>query len=422
MAGGSRGSADLMRTCPRLSGRSWQTAAMKPGNGCSAAPTVSALKMRRLIWTSGVAADLSVRKNPPAYPAPIVSSPLRARTAQSGGQSMAPAVDDVVHGDRLGAAVLHADLEMVLQVGADARHVGDHVDAEGLQQARRSHTRELQELRRVERAAGDDDLAFGAGGARLAALLVFDPDGAAAVEQDAPRQRVGHHGEIWPAPRRPQVAHRRRPTASVARRQLIVAGALLGRAIEVVIARKACLLHRCQEGLAQGMWLAHIGDREGSADAMPGILAALLVLGAAEIGKHVGEAPAGVAELAPMIEILVLTADIEEAVDGTGSAQHLAARLDDPAIVELGLRLRTVQPVDLGVGEQLSVAERDVNPDVAILAAGFEEKHAMATRRGQAMREHAAGAAGADDDVVERFRRPFHGSRPPKLHGLCRRS
>src|SRR5215510_8291804 len=225
-----------------------------------------------------------------------------------------------------------------------------------------------------------------------------------------------------PAPRRPQVAHGRRPTASVARRQLIVAGALLGRTVEVVVARKARLLHRCQESLAQRMRLAHIGDRERSADAMPGIFAALLVLGAAEVGKHVGEAPAGVAELAPMIEILVLAADIEEAVDGARSAQHLAARLDDPAIIELGLRLRTVQPVDLGVGEQLSVAERDVNPDVAILAAGFEEKHAMAARRGQAMREHAAGAAGTDDDVVERFRRPPHAVPPLKLRDHLHRS
>ena len=29
-----------MRTKPRLSGRNWQIEAMKPGNGCSAAPDV----------------------------------------------------------------------------------------------------------------------------------------------------------------------------------------------------------------------------------------------------------------------------------------------------------------------------------------------------------------------------------------------
>ena len=54
--------------------------------------------------------------------------------AQSGADAMTPVVDHVVHRDRLGAAILHADLKMVLQVGADARHVGDHVDAERAQQ------------------------------------------------------------------------------------------------------------------------------------------------------------------------------------------------------------------------------------------------------------------------------------------------
>ena len=55
-----------MRTKPRLSGRSWQIDAMKPGNGCSAAPTVSALKMMKCTCTSGVATCGLVRKKPPA--------------------------------------------------------------------------------------------------------------------------------------------------------------------------------------------------------------------------------------------------------------------------------------------------------------------------------------------------------------------
>ncbi len=55
-----------MRTYPRLSGRSWQTDAMKPGNGCSAAPTFSMLKMRKCSCTSGVATAELVRKKPPA--------------------------------------------------------------------------------------------------------------------------------------------------------------------------------------------------------------------------------------------------------------------------------------------------------------------------------------------------------------------
>ena len=85
---------------------------------------------------------------------------------------------------------------MILQIGADARHVGDHVDAEAVQQFARADAGELQQLRRVECAAGQDHLAAGTRDAGRAALLVFDADGAPAFEQNARRQRVGHDREI----------------------------------------------------------------------------------------------------------------------------------------------------------------------------------------------------------------------------------
>ena len=149
------------------------------------------------------------------------------------------------------------------------------------------------------------------------------------------------------------------------------------------------------------MRLADIGDRERAADAVQLVGAALLILGAPEIRQHVGESPAGIAELPPVIVILVLAADIEQPVDRARSAQDLAARLDDPAIVQLGFRFRLVEPVDLGIIEQLAEAERNMNPHIAVVAAGLEQQHAMPARRGQPIGKHAAGRAGADDDVVE---------------------
>ena len=44
------------------------------------------------------------------------------------------AVADIVEGHRLGAAIGEADIEMVLQIVADARHVAHHRDAVLLQQ------------------------------------------------------------------------------------------------------------------------------------------------------------------------------------------------------------------------------------------------------------------------------------------------
>src|SRR5262249_17866301 len=99
--------------------------------------------------------------------------------AQAGAVAVAPVIDDIVHGDRLGAAVLHADLQMILQIRADAGHIGDHLDAEIAQDLRWPEAGELQQLRRIECAAGDDHFAIDESGARYTLLHVFDADGAA---------------------------------------------------------------------------------------------------------------------------------------------------------------------------------------------------------------------------------------------------
>ena len=105
-----------------------------------------------------------------------------------------------------------------------------------------------------------------------------------------------------------------------------------------------------------------------------------------------------------MIVILVLPAYIEQAVYRARSTQHLASRLDDLPVVELGFRFGFVEPVDLWVVEQFGEAERHVNPEMAVMSAGLQQQHAMAARSGQPVGEHAAGGTGADDDVVEIFR------------------
>src|SRR5262249_56695935 len=119
--------------------------------------------------------------------------------------------------------------------------------------------------------------------------------------------------------------------------------------VDVWVAGEAGRLRRLEEGLARRVRLAYVGDRERPAGAVQRVLAALLVLGAAEVGQHVLEAPAGVAELAPAVVVGVLAAHIEEAVDRARAAEQLAARLDDPAVVELGLRLGGIEPVDPGI-------------------------------------------------------------------------
>src|SRR5262249_39610307 len=157
------------------------------------------------------------------------------------------------------------------------------------------------------------------------------------------------------AARLTQIADRGRAATPTACGQLEITDPFLARAVEVIVARKTRLLRGRDESLAQRMRFAHIGNRERPAHPMQRVLAARLVLGAAKIGQHILEAPAGIAELPPMIEIPRLAADVKQAIDRTRSAQHLPPRLDDLPVVELGLRLRGVEPIYLTIGEQLAV-------------------------------------------------------------------
>ena len=84
-----------------------------------------------------------------------------------------------------------AQLQMVLQVRADARHVADHGDAVLRQQARRAKAGELQHLHRADAARGEDHLGPRAGGLDLTALQVFDADGAAIRDDHAAGLGVG---------------------------------------------------------------------------------------------------------------------------------------------------------------------------------------------------------------------------------------
>ena len=147
--------------------------------------------------------------------------------------------------------------------------------------------------------------------------------------------------------------------------------------------------------------MPQIGNRQRPADAMEIVGAALLIFRFLEIGQHIVIAPAAVAVLAPAIVILVLAAHVEQAVDRARSAQHLAARLKHTSPVQSRLRLGLVHPVDGFFLEQLAVADRHVDPDIAVLRARLEQQHRIFSVGAEAIGQHAAGRSRADDDIVE---------------------
>jgi hypothetical protein len=144
-----------------------------------------------------------------------------------------------------------------------------------------------------------------------------------------------------------------------------------------------------------------VRNRKRAAGAVKFIAAARLVLGFPEIRQHVVKTPAAVAVLAPAIVILMLATDVQQTVDRTRSAQNLAARLKHPSPIQARLGFGLVHPVDVFVFEQPAIAERHVNPDVAVLRASLEQQHRIFAVRAQTVGQHASGRPRAHDDVVE---------------------
>src|SRR3954452_358044 len=145
----------------------------------------------------------------------------------------------------------------------------------------------------------------------LAAVLeIFDSGCAAALKQNTGGQCIRYDGEIVPPARRREIAARRRPAPALARGELKIAGAFLRDAVEIVGPRQPCLRASLDEGIAQRMAFAHIRYAEWPANAVQVVLAALLILAAAEIRQHILEAPPGIAQLAPVVEGLGLSANV----------------------------------------------------------------------------------------------------------------
>ena len=65
------------------------------------------------------------------------------------------------------------------------------------------------------------------------------------------------------------------------------------------------------------------------------------------------------------------------------------------------LRFGLETPVRLAIAYRLDKADRDVDPDVVVVAACLEQQHLDARISTEPVREDAAGAAGADHDVIK---------------------
>ena len=191
----------------------------------------------------GYATSSFERTKPPASKWFVAPGPDAEEQPLRADERPLPLLQRRLHRHRLRARVLHVDLEMVLQVLADAGQVVHDVDAERRQLARVADAGELEQLRRVDRAAAEDHLARAD---RLAADARRRPRAFPRTRRGSTnaRQRTSRFGRDID---RMEVRARRAQPPAAADRAVELREALLPVAVDVVRQRVAGLLHRLEE-------------------------------------------------------------------------------------------------------------------------------------------------------------------------------
>ncbi len=303
---------------------------------------------------------------------------------------------------RAGLVAVH-DVDVILQVLADARGVEHHRNAQLAQRFPGPDARQHQHLRRLQRAGRQQHLARGEhlfrGAARIA---IFDAYRVQSFHQDAGGARTRDHMQVGPLQVRRDVALGRAAALAVLLRELRQADAFEARAVEVRIPRVAGLRAGLDERARIHAGLHHVGHVERAARAVVlAVAPELVVLGLAEVRQNVGVAPAGVALRGPAVVVAAVAAHVHHPVDRARAAQRLAARLVADAAVHAGIRTRLERPVEDRVRQHDGQAGRALDHCAVVRRAGLEQAHVDVRILGQARGEHAAGRACADDDVVD---------------------
>ena len=153
-------------------------------------------------------------------------------------------------------------------------------------------------------------------------------------------------------------------------------------------------------------------DPPAAAGAMMLAFAQKMILQPPERRLDVVPTPAAKAKLAPVVVIGGLSPHRDHGVDGGGAADHLAAGVGQRTAIQAGLRFGSKHPVRARIADGEEIADRNVKPDPVVVAAGFQDQHAVFRVRRKPVGEDAARSAGADDDIVEITFKSLHKSLP----------
>ncbi len=193
----------------------------------------------------------------------------------------------LVQCDRAVDALHGAADVMVLVILADARQRVQHLDAMLAQQLGPADAGQLEKLRRLHGAGGEQHLAPGARFPRAAVQVVGHADRPLAFEQDLLRMRAGLDRQVRAMAHRVQIGRGRAVAESALLRHLVIAEALLVGAVVIGIALESRVDRGIDDGVQQHVLPRHVGDVERTADAAILGDIVLAVLRLLEILQHV---------------------------------------------------------------------------------------------------------------------------------------
>src|SRR5262249_30504625 len=188
-------------------------------------------------------------------------------------------------------------------------------------------------------AGGENYLTAAARRFWFAVLPPLHAGGALAVEQDGLGEAVGRKPQVAALKHRLEKAGRRRPAPTAPLVDVKHAAAFVIAGVEIRNRLDAGLCCRGAKGIENVPAHARRLDAPFAADAMRVAWSEAMILVALEKGQHVVPAPAGQAELAPVIVVGGLAAHVDHGIDSGRAADHLAAGIMQATAVEPFFRL-----------------------------------------------------------------------------------
>ena len=280
-----------------------------------------------------------------------------------------------------------ARLQMVAQVFADAGQVMLHANAVRTQARAVPNARQLQQLRRLNRARAQRHLARRQRAAwdtrrlralRHATLSPLDAAHALAIEQQPRHLRVRYQSKIRTPLRRADITFTHTPAQATAGRHLNQATTVIIAAIGVGVLGEARLGTGTQERIAG--CIARCGRGNHQRPVMPTHCRVTLgvTLHALEQRQQLGVTPAGVAQRRPVVILSRVAAHPEHAIDVGGAADVLATRTKRRTAIDARRWLSLKAPHRPLTDDDLGDASWHAHPQPRIIYARFEQQHAIA--------------------------------------------